>query len=821
MFSSVLPSPVVFSFLVFSLSAAQPAMAQDGDDSQTSSSQGTVRGVVVDAEEGGPVPGASVALHSAADSSLVTGTVTAGDGSFSIEGVRPGSYYLRVSYVGYAPAVVSDVSVSEESSAVDMGEIVLRQSAEQLEDVEVTAEREYMEVGADRTTYNPQNQPVLAGGSARSVLENIPSIQIDIDGNISFRGNQGVAIHLNGSPTPMTGEALTSFLQGLSADDIERVEVIPNPSAAYDPEGTGGIINIVLAEGTEIGWGGGLSASAGTRGRYNGSANAHYGSGPWQAYANYSARYDRDEDSGWRYRENRYLDPTTYLEQDRWSERSGLSNTFHTSLDYTPSEKNSFSLSAVVSHRGDDENRLNEYSELDGDRTLARRYDRRTDAEDTDFSMDYEFEYSRVWTPREHEFDLEVEYEESRETEREIYTQYALPLDAPGGEPSDENGTLADRQEADEGEHEREASLEADYQRSFGEAVELEAGYDGEFEWQDSRYDSESLDSTGALAPDRNDTFTYAEQTHSLYTTLEGSLGDFGAQLGVRAEGALTTFEQETLGETFDNRYFSLFPSVHLSYQPGERNTIRASYSKRVRRPSTWQLNPLGNYTDPTFRRVGNPGLTPEYTHSFEVSYTRQGDQYTVSLSPYYRYTVDEISWSEELTEDGVTILTFENFATEDSYGAELVGSLTLGERFKGNASFNAYKQVTDGSNLSSSLSSDAIGFRTRASLTADLGWGVTVQGSQYYRSPMDIPGGRRDARIWTNVALQKKLLDDRLTLNLRARDLFGAQDHVTERLTEDYYREYSRESDPRSVRLTFRYTFGRSGDDGDGRRRR
>ena len=814
-----MPAPLVserifFAVFLLLLWASLPAAAQAQGDAEV---DGSVRGTVVDTESGDPVPGASVALYTTTDSTLVTGAAAQSDGRFLIEGLPGGRYDLAVTAVGYAPTAVSNVVVNSESPEVDVGTVTLEPRTEQLENVEVTAEREYMEVGAEMTTYNPQNQPVLTGGSGLSVLENIPSIQVDFDGNISYRGSQGVAIHLNGSPTPMTGDALTSFLEGLSAGDIKRVEVIPNPSAKYDPEGSGGIINVVLADGARAGWGGGFSLGADTRGRYNGSANARYGNDPWTAYASYSARYDRDEDTSFQYRENRYLDPTTYLEQDEWEQENGLSNTLHTNLDYNPSEANQLSLSAVVSHRGDEGTERTEYSKLDGDQDLTRRYDRETDTDETDFSMDYDLEYSHVWTPRKHEFDLEAEFESDRESSNEVYTQYTIPLDAPQSE-----GTRTDRQEVAERENEREASVEADYQRSLSDALDLEAGYDGEFKWQDSRYTSKSLNSEGVLTPDDslNNTFTYAEQTHSLYATLDGSLGNFSAQLGLRAEGALTTFDQETLDQTTDNRYFSFFPSVHLSYQAGERNTIRTSYSKRVRRPSTWQLNPFGSYDDPNFRRVGNPLLTPEYTHSFEVGYSRLGDHYTLSLAPYYRYTVDEISWTERLTSDGVTILTFDNFSTESSYGAELVGSLTLGERFKGNASFNAYKQVTDGSNLSSALSSDALGFRTHGSLTADLGWGVSMQASQYYQSPMDIPGGRRDARIWTNVALQKKLLNDRLTINLRGRDLFGARNEVTERLTENYFRRYRRTSDPRSVRLTLRYTFGRGGSDEGGRRR-
>lgn len=776
-----------------------------------------VRGQVVEAGGGATIPGASVALHRATDSTLVTGAATEGEGRFLIENVPSGRYYLEVSYVGYETTTTDGLSVND--ATVDVGEIALRQRTEQLENVEVSAERQYMQVEAGMTTYNPQNQPVVAGGSARSVLENIPSIHIDMEGNISYRGSQGVSIHLNGSATPLSGDALTSFLEGLSAGDIKRVEVIPNPSAKYDPEGTGGIINIVLADGAQAGWGGSLSASADTRGRVNGSGNVQYGNEAWMLYGTYSARYDQEEDTGFRYRENRYLDPTTYLEQDRREEEQGLSHTFNTNLEYAPSESDQLSLSAVASYRGDNGSQFVEYSEMNGAEELTRRYNRDTDTDQRDLSMEYELDYTHAWTPNEHEFSLEAEYESERENSEETYLQHLLPLDAPDAD------SLTDRQVVDEGTGEREASLEADYQRTLGEAMNLEAGYDGEFNWQNSDYDSRSLDSTGTMTPDVNEsnTFSYAEQTHALYGTFEGELGDFSAQVGLRAETALTNFNQETLGENFDNNYFSLFPSAHLTYQPTRRNTIRASYSKRVRRPSTWHLNPFGSYDDPTFRRVGNPQLTPEYTHSFEIGYTRLGDSYTVSLTPYYRYTVDEISWNEELTEDGVTILTFENFSTENSYGAELVGSLTLDDMFKGNASFNAYKQVTDGSNLSSALSSNAIGFRTRGSVSADLGWGVSLQAAQFYQAPMDIPGGRRDARIWTNVALQKKLLGDRLTLNLRARDLFGARNEVTVRQSERYYRRYSRESDPRSVRLTLRYNFARSGggDDDRGRGRR
>ena len=798
--------------LVFYAFGTPLAAAQDAE-------RGTVSGLVKESATDAPLAAATVALHRIADSSLVTGAMTQQDGTFTLGKLPLDAYYVRISFVGYVPQTTSDVRLAGNQRQVDVGTIALQQDAAMLDEVEVSAEREFMEVGIDRTVYNTRNQPITAGGSGRDVLENIPSVEIDIDGNLSLRGSQGVTVYLNGKPAPMSGDALTSFLAGLSSDDIERVEVIPNPSASYRPEGTSGILNIILAKDTDRGWGGSVEGSINTRGRYGGSASTNYGGGPWNLYANYSLRYSEWDRNGWRFRENRYLDPLTFLEQDMEGERSGLSNHLNASIDYDFDDRNTLSLTTILSRRGNDGDRLNRYAELDAARDVTERYTRTTDGSDTDFSMDHRLSFKRTITPREHEFELELRYEEDHEDELERYVARALPLDEP-----DALGVVNDRQTVDESEREREATIEADYERPLGERFRLELGYEGEMEWVDNAFYSESLGEAGGFTPDvqLNNTFQYKEQTHSAYSVLGGKLGPFGAQLGLRFEGALTDFSLITTDETFDNNYFSFFPSLHLSYELTKTNTFKVSYSKRVRRPSEWQLNPFGDYDDPTSRRVGNPYLTPEYTHSGELSYSHLGERYTITLSPYLRYTVDEISWNEQITEDGVTILTFENFETEQSYGAELIGSLTLGDWLKTNASVNAYKQVTEAGNLSSELSSDALGFRTRLSATVNLMAGMKLQISQSYRSPMDIPGGRIAPWLQTDVAFQQEILSGRASLNLRVRDLFGAPNELIQRDLERYYQEYYQERNSRGVELSFRYTFSqRSGGESRGGRGR
>lgn len=776
---------------------------------------GTVHGLVKDDATQVPLAAATVALHSERDSSLVTGTMTLDDGTFALPDIATGRYYLRISFVGYEPQIIADVVITQAQRQVDAGTIGLQPDTAELAEVEVSAEREFMEVGIDRTVYNTQEQPITAGGSGREILETIPSVEIDIDGNISLRGSQGVTVYLNGKPAPMEGDALTSFLEGLSGEAIERVEVIPNPSARYEPDGTGGILNIVLAKGIDIGWGGSINGHVNTRGRFGGSAATHVGKGPWRAHANYSLRYSEWDRNGWRYRENRFLDPLTILEQEMEGERGGLSHNLHTSLDYDFNNKNTLSLSAIVSRRGRASDERTTYDERDAAKNLTYRYTRTTDGDETDFDMEYRLSFKRVMRPREHELSIEANYETEREDEFEQFVERTLPLDSP-----DAPGTVADRQDVDQTAREREASLQVDYVRALGEKVRLELGYEGEQEWVDETFYSESLNSEGLFAPDTelNNTFTYTEQQHSAYGILGTHLGRFGVQLGVRLEQALTEFDLTTTGETFENNYFSIFPSAHFSYELNKANTFKISYSKRVRRPNEWQLNPFGDYDDPTSIRVGNPYLTPEYTHSAEVSYSRLGEKYTITLAPYARYTVDEISWRERITEEGVTILTFENFDTEESYGAELIGSLTLGGWLKSNASLNAYKRVTEAGTLSSELSNDALGFRTRLSATAEIRPDLQLQLAQSYRSPMDIPGGRIAAEHRTDLAFQQKVFAGKASLNLRVRDLFGEPNELIERDLERYYQEYFQERNSRSLQLSFRYNFGQGGGNGGDR---
>lgn len=787
--------------------------------------QGSISGIVLDDEDDEPIVSASVAVWRSIDSTLTTGTVTDAGGSFLIDGLPPAAYYVEISFVGYEKVVIDDIDLASAMREADLGTIRIRPDTGLLDEVVVEEEREFVEIGIDKTIYNTRDQLLSDGGSASEVLENIPSVEVDIDGNVSLRGSENVAIHINGRPTSLSGDALASFLRGLPANAIERVEVIPNPSARYDPEGMSGILNIVLRKDQDRGLGGSITAGASTQSDYNLSGLANYQRGVWNSYLNYGfRRYNRDSE-GDRYRRNKFEDPLTALFQDDYGERGGFSHNLNGSIDYEIDSKSTLSYSPRISLRtGESLGRVG-YRVTDDGEALLRRYRRSTISDRHDVDLDQRVTFQRIIDPGRHELTAELEFEIERESDEELFEQQDLTF---GGEPANSAPEL---QTVTEDENNKEGELQIDYVRPLYNG-QVEAGYSGSLESTNNSFHSRSFDyDLGRYVPDvdLNNSFIYKEQIHAAYGIARQEFGKLGLQAGARVEQAATKFNLTTTDETFRNSYFSIFPSAFLTYKfqdDGQRSRqVRLSYSKRVNRPNTWQLNPFGDYEDPLFRREGNPFLKPEYTHAYEVSYIQFTGPATLTISPYYRMTVDEISWHQFLTDDGVSIVTFRNFDSSDSWGAEVIGTIRLQDWIQANASFNAYRVVTDGSNVDTDLSNDALGWSARANGTINIQPDLAVQLSFFYRAPMDIENGRIGSFSRANIAVRQHLFDRRASVSLRVRDPLNMAGFRMQREDDRFYQESFRSWNAREVSLSFTYNFGnqqerdrrRQGPDGDG----
>lgn len=777
-------------------SAQEPAPALHGT--------GVLMGVIVAGDTGDPLPGTGVEVLWAVDSVRAARTVTNEAGRFRIGQLPEGDYFLRLENLGYATITTVPFELAY-GEGRDLGTLALPVEALELAPIRVSAERTVVTYEADRTAYNVGVMAGTEGASVTEALRNIPELEIDIDGRITLRGSAPV-IYIDGRPAPMSGEALTLFLEQFRADFVEKVEIMENPSARYAAEGSGGIVNIVLKEGVELGLSGSVHANAGTRGQHGGGVRATLQRGPWTLTGNGGLRLTEVARSDFDLRQNLLTDPA-FLRQDSWSDRSGLAGSGDVQVRYEPTDRIRVFGRGRINQAGNDADGLTTTTHLNGAEVPILRYDRASTSDDRSASGDLAAGFEYRWEPRRHELEVELQVQRGRDLrdrEEEITSEELL-----------EDGALipAELTLDERTEWQRQSSLEVDYTRPLGEDGRLEVGYDLESEDSDNHRLIRFVDDPEA-APEGTLTdrgYGHREVVNAAYLTVGRQLGDVGVQLGLRAERTDSRFEIPT-GETFDNDYLDLFPSLNVSYRFDRSRQLRLSYSRRVQRPSASVLNPMDRSTDPLTRRVGDPYIEPAFTHSVSLNASWSGSMGNLRFSPYYRRTTND--WAETITVDdaGVSTRTYRNVASEDSYGASLTYSLRPLEGWNGYVSISGRRVVRDASNLAVRYSGTSLRRSGRANVTARLTGGLSWQGSFSYSPPVDLPQGRSDARYTADFGVRYRFLDSRASLRLAFRDPFDLRRSGTRTSDLSYIQiDRSRES-ARSIAVSLSYAFGGRG---------
>ena len=779
---------------------------------------GSITGTIVGDDTGEPIPGATVAIWNAADSTLVTGAASKGDGTIAIERLRPGSFYLRISTLGYKVQIIPSVEITRSSMTFDFGTVRMSLDEEyEADKVTIIGDRADIEFRSDRTVYNVENQPVTSGGNAIDVLKNVPQIEVDIDDNVSLRGSQNVAIHINDRPIPISGEALTGFLKGLPADMVKSVEVIPNPSAKYDPDGMAGIINIVLEKAKDNGGvSGSVNLSLGTSESYNVSGSLNLRQSKLNLFSSYSFRYNEWESEGGVLRENRVLDPITLLNEDFLGNSLSRSPLLNKSLDYFLDDVNSLSLSALVSHRSGRGDNTISYALSELGSSLIDTTLRNSPSDQSRLHMDYMLGYQWVKETSRHEFSVEARYFSD---ESENHGSYVERL---GGELALDS--VVERQSTLSNNKDFGGTFRLDYIRPIGEQGRLETGYKGDLTRINNEFYSETYNtSTGEFQPDidLNNEFTYDEHIHALYAIYNRQFGDFDAQVGLRAEQALTDFNLKTTSENVENDYFSLFPSAAVSYAFGQMTRLRASYSRRIKRPGVWRLNPFPRYEDRLNLRRGNPYLRPEYINAFELGFNQFTSWGSFSLSPYYRHSSDLIERWLTIDSNGVSTVSWENFATTETYGAEVVGTFRLKDRLRGFANLSLYQFDLDGNNIETDLTNNSFGWSVSGNATVSILSWLDFQANYFYRAPIKISRGEITAMQSFDGALRASFLNDKASLSLRVSDIFNRMKFDLYRDDPNYYIEIDRKWESRRATLTFSWNFGQQDQNRQRRRQR
>lgn len=766
---------------------------------------GEVRGVVLAEGDNAPVAGATITVRAKRDSSLVTGAIAKDDGSFRVQGLRPGTYYLRITQLGFSPRTTPDFSVTPEKLTTTIEGIRLPRVAVELSTVEVAAERAAVVIEPDRNSYQAK-QVAPAATNASEVLQATPSVEVDGDGKVSLRGNENVAIQINGRPAPIRGEQLGAYLKGLPANIVERIEVVPTPSARHDPEGMAGIINIVLKENVDLGLSGGFNAGGSPSQRYNASGNLGYQEGRFTLFTSYGFNSDRRHIIGINDRERRdaSFNPLSFTEQDIAGEAGNAGHNFNVNLDFKPNKRDVISnILSLNRRRGTDESIVG-FTELNGSRSETDRYNRLRDADVTGFVADYTLAFRRTIEARKHELGAELRLNQSSDDDNNTLWRQAIPTN--------------DRSEGERNELDartRQAIAQVDYTRTLRERTKLETGYKGTSRWLDRDY-SVLKDAAGsgdwALDGTLSNSFEFDEQVHAVYGVLSQGVGKFELQGGLRGERASRDFR--LAAESYPYNYTSLFPSAVVNYKVSDATQLKLAYSRRVRRPGTQELNPFPQFFDVQNVFIGNPNLDPEYTDAFEAGYTRTFKLGTLQVSPFYRRTTDiirvEIDANDTFQGREVTSVRFRNLATGTSWGTDVNGSLRLGPRFTGFGGFNVFKMVTDGGSASA-LASNGVTWAARINGTTQLRDDLSLQAMYFYRAPMQQEGYKFAGIQFANVVLRKKINGEKSSLSLRLTDPFNSQLFRVKVSNDDLVQFTERRFGARAMYLQYQMSFGQA----------
>jgi len=743
---------------------------------QLKAQKSKITGQVVDNTSGKPMGYTNVSLFNE-NQELITGAVTSEDGQFVLQAL-PDSYTLRVQFVSYK---TKEVPIQVNEDDLKLGKVSLAEDVDQLSEVTVEAKRPQMEMKLDKRVFNVGQDLSNIGGSAESILDNLPSVTVDVDGNVSLRGSQNVRILINGRPSGLVGIDGASALKSIPSDLIESIEVITNPSARYDAEGNAGIINIILKKDKKAGVNGSFSANLGYPLILGGSANLNYRKNNFNFFGSYGFRYD--ENFGGGYRDQTNFDSlgnvSDYLYNDIDRERSDISHNFRFGLDYNITDNTIITASFLYRDSDEDNRTYNTRSYYDENRNLESKDIRSQFELEAENVLEYSVNFTRKFDDDEdHKLTADIQYRQNNEVEDSDITTDTLNFEDDQFYEDIFQTSLID-------EFSDNLLLQSSYFKPIGENQSFELGWRSNLRTITNSYNVEQRTEEGSfvsLADFTND-FIYEENIHALYAIYNTEWDKISFQAGLRAE---YTDISTDFGESGDSLlldrdpYANLFPSVFLTYKLSKLTDVQASYSRRFDRPGFRSLNPFSNFGDNTNIRIGNPNLNPEFTDSYELGIMNNFKNASLYAGVYYRYTDGLIERVNTLI-DSVIYRQPQNIGFRNAIGLENTYSHDLNDWWRLNANINVFYQETDGETIDDEgrlVDLYAQTFTMSSRLTSQMTFwdDLTFQLSGFYRAPEREPQRYRKAFYMVDLGLSKEIFNNKGTLSLSVRDLFNSR---------------------------------------------
>ncbi len=759
---------------------------------------GTITGKVFDSNSKGKIEYANIVVLSKNDSSVTTGTVSDSEGNFTINKVLPGSYYIDVRFIGFNDKRF-EVVIDRNNLNHNLGEIYLEPAAIKLDNVVIEGERSPVTYQLDKKVVEVDQMQTVVSGTAADILENVPSVTVDIEGNVSLRGSTNFTVLIDGRPSIMDGQ---DILQQIPASSIKSIEIITNPSAKYDPEGTAGIVNIIMKKNQNLGLSGIINANAGLNNKYGGDFLFELKTG--DINTTFAIDYNRRFFPGNSREEQRYLDlvnnNTTFLNSNGNREWGRISYGLRGGLEFILSDDNVLSIGGRYSNRENQGNSFQNFvrwSDLSPQQvSYISNGNRKRSGDSYSLNMNYFHRFGENG----HELKGELVYGHDNSDESTLTSEIS-------------GGTQISGRETTEFGPETEIEGKIEYTLPLSEKSKFEAGVQGESEISEESYAlSEYNLQTGVydLLPQSSNSTNYDTKELAVYSMVSNEFGNLGVQGGLRGEYTYRTIEVVEQNRKFNIDQWDFFPSVHSTYKFSEGQQLMASYTRRIQRPRGWELEPFDTWMDANNVRRGNPALKPQYIDSYEFGFQTPIGNISFSNEFYYRITNNKSEQVRSVYEssENVTLHSVQNIGKDYALGSELMIIFDPLEIWNINLMGNLYNYKVKGVIFDEAFSRKSFNWNTRFNNMFKLGKGTSFQVTVNYNSPSVSSQGTREGFITTDAALKQDLFDRKLSLTVQLRDIFSTAKYEFTSEGKDFYSYGYFNREAPMVMLNIRYNF-------------
>ncbi|MFD2284746.1 TonB-dependent receptor [Pedobacter petrophilus] len=774
-----------------------------------------ITGTLKDAKTQETIPFATAVLIDKATAKNVEIAQTDLNGAFVMADLPKGNFTFKISFVGYQTMVRDNIAITAATGTLNFGDIKMNAAKGNiLSEVTVTGQKQGMQMGIDKKIFSVDQSVISEGGSATDLLQNVPSVSTDMDGNVSLRGSSGVRVLIDGKPSLIAGGNVAQILASIPASSIESVEVITNPSSKYDAEGQSGIINIVLKKNTKLGFNGSAAITAGNRDNYNANTNLSFQNSKVNIYGNYSYRYGNRVGGGFQditYKADSIIGFTNQATRSTSLEKG---HNAKAGLDYYLAPK------SVISFSGGFNSRENERDEVINIMQTGKTQNPLLQSNQTNKndgygnSYDLNLDYVQKFSKPKEELSFNFGYAYGTNNNDQNYITNTTSRNG-----VDINETLGQQRVFNTGDN-TNYNIQTDYTLPVGKAGKIEAGYRSQIRLGDNNQYADFIPTNTQVYIQDNrliNDFNSKDQVHALYLNYQNQIKDFGYQVGLRGEDArLDTYLQGYTNNVLTNsegniHYKRLYPSIFLTQKLKGDNQVQLSYTRRVNRPRPWDTNPFLDVSDPYNYRGGNPNLLPEDVHSFELGYSKYWKKVTLTSSLYFRQTNDVIQRVRSSPVNGIITSTPQNLSRQINSGLELIGRFDLVKALNFTTNVNLYQAKFDGDERFNIPNSS--GFSWNANLTANLtvvkNLSVQVRGD--YRAPEVMAQGKRNAMYGIDGGAKYDFPNKKASLSFNVRDMFNTRRWSM--TTEDNFTivDFERQMQGTMGNLTFSYRFGKT----------